>query len=145
VTSILALRFPVAAGVNVTVMWQVAPEADVAGESGQVLVWAKSSGSAPATLMLATPNCVPLGLPITIVCALLFVPTGSFPKANTVSVLFNLPVVSIYPHTVLRRHQAGWLGGTLRGRGGKFVACQTANSRLWGLRLAERWPPHHGQ
>src|ERR1017187_6372448 len=39
VTSILALRFPVAAGVNVTVMWQVAPAANMAGETGHVLVW----------------------------------------------------------------------------------------------------------
>ena len=81
-TSILALRFPVAAGVNVTVMWQLAPAASVAGETGHVLVWAKSPGSAPAILMLAMPSGVPLGLPITIVCALLFVPTGSFQNAT---------------------------------------------------------------
>src|ERR1035441_328499 len=80
-TSILALRFPVAAGVNVTVMWQLAPAASVAGKTGHVLVWAKSPGSAPAILMLAMPSGVPLGLPITIVCALLLVPTGSFPNA----------------------------------------------------------------
>jgi len=62
-------------------MEQVAPDARVAGETGQVLVWAKFPGLAPAILMLVMPNGVPLGLPIVMVCALLLWCTTSFPNA----------------------------------------------------------------
>jgi hypothetical protein len=66
VNSILPLRFPDAAGVNVTVIEQVAPGASVAGELGHVFVSAKSPGSAPAIFTLLMLNGVPLGLPIVI-------------------------------------------------------------------------------
>src|SRR5205085_9850430 len=48
----LALRLPVAAGVKVTLMVQVAPAARVFGLLGHVLVWAKSPELVPAKLML---------------------------------------------------------------------------------------------
>ena len=81
-TSMVALRFPVATGVNVPVIWQVAPAASVAGETGQVLVSAKSPESAPVIVMPVMPIGVPLGLPIVMVCFLLFLPTASFPNAT---------------------------------------------------------------
>src|SRR5580700_3586459 len=53
VTEIAAERDPAAAGVNVTLIWQVPFAAMVLGLSGQLLVAVKSAGLAPVTVMLA--------------------------------------------------------------------------------------------
>src|SRR5438552_15494893 len=47
-----ALRAPVAVGVNVTLMVQLAPMASVAGLNGHVVVRAKSPGLVPVMAML---------------------------------------------------------------------------------------------
>src|SRR2546429_205001 len=71
----LALRDPVAAGVNVTLIVQVAPAASVLGLIGQVLVWAKSPALVPAMpIELMVRSAVPLFLSVT-VWAALAVPT----------------------------------------------------------------------
>src|SRR5580704_8305353 len=53
VMEMAAERDPAAAGVNVTLIWQVPFAAMVLGLSGQLLVAVKSAGLAPVTVMLA--------------------------------------------------------------------------------------------
>jgi hypothetical protein len=52
----LAVRVPVAVGVNVTLMAQFAPAARVEGMRGQLLVWPKSPGFVPPRAMLEMLN-----------------------------------------------------------------------------------------
>ena len=71
----LALRLPVAAGVKLTVIVQVALTASVAGPEGQVFVCAKSAEFVPATAMLLiVSGAVPLFVSVTD-CVPLVVPT----------------------------------------------------------------------
>lgn len=63
----LAVREPVADGVNVTLMVQVPPGASVAGPIGQVLVWAKSPGFVPpGAMLLMVSAAVPLLVRVTL-------------------------------------------------------------------------------
>ena len=61
VTVNVALREPVAAGVKVTLMVQVALAAKVEGLRGQLLVCPKSPGLVPAKPMLVMVNTVLVG------------------------------------------------------------------------------------
>ena len=78
------LRFadlvPVALGVNVTVMLQVPLAAKVAGEIGQLLVWAKSTAFVPVTpIELMVRAVVPVFVSTT-VCGALLVFNGWLPN-----------------------------------------------------------------
>ena len=75
-----ALREPVAFGVNVTLIEQLAPATNVDGASGHVVVSAKSPAFAPVIFGLLTLIGVPLGLPMVTVSGLLLRPTFSVPK-----------------------------------------------------------------
>jgi hypothetical protein len=69
-----ALRAPVAAGVNVTLIVQLVFVASVDGDSGQVVVRAKSAAFVPLTtivLIVSAPG--PLLVTVTL-CAVLVVP-----------------------------------------------------------------------
>src|SRR5262249_1509481 len=75
-----APRLPVAVGVNVTLMLQLAFTARVAGLTGQLLVWAKSPELVPAMpilLIVSAPG--PLLVKVTF-CAVLAVFTVWLPK-----------------------------------------------------------------
>ena len=85
----MALRAPVAFGVKVTVIEQLAPATNVDGASGQVVVSAKSAAFAPVIFGLLMLIGVPLGLPMVIVCGLLLTPTFSAPKF---SALGKIPI-----------------------------------------------------
>ena len=62
----LALRVPVAVGVKVTLIVQVAPAAMVLGLIGQVLVWAKSPAFVPVKpIVLMVRAALPLFLRVT--------------------------------------------------------------------------------
>ena len=71
---------PLALGVNVTAIEQLAPGASVAGDRGQVVLSAKSRASAPLIDGFLTVIGVPLGLPTVMVSGLLFVPIVTVPK-----------------------------------------------------------------
>lgn len=71
-----ALAAPVAAGVKVTLMVQLAPPASVAGLTGQVLVWPKSPGFVPERLMLVMLRAWPPLLVNVTACDPLVVPTS---------------------------------------------------------------------
>jgi len=71
VTVTLAVRLPVAVGLKVTVMPQLAPAAKVLP---QVLVWAKSPGLAPPMAMLVMFKVVLARLVMVAVCGALVVP-----------------------------------------------------------------------
>jgi len=74
-----AERLPVAEGVKVTLIVQLAPAATL---NPQVLVWAKLLALVPDTVMLVMlKSAVPVFVSVT-VCAALLVPTVSFPKAT---------------------------------------------------------------
>ena len=62
VTVNVALREPVAVGVKVTLMVQVALAAKVEGLMGQLLVCPKSPGLVPVKPMLVIVKAVPVGL-----------------------------------------------------------------------------------
>ena len=71
----LALRPPVAVGVKVTLIEQLAPAARVLEPLGQVLVWAKSPLLVPLrAMLLMVKAAVPLLVNVT-VCAALVLPT----------------------------------------------------------------------
>jgi hypothetical protein len=72
-----AVRFPLAEGVNVTVIEQLAPGATLLP---QVLIWAKSPASAPATeILVILTATLPLLLSV-IFLGMLLVPTGWLPN-----------------------------------------------------------------
>ena len=80
----LALRLPLADGVKVTLIVQLAPAASVLGLMGQVLVCAKSPAFVPATVMLVIVRAaVPLFVSVTDLAALV-VPTFWAPKLRLV-------------------------------------------------------------
>jgi hypothetical protein len=84
VTERLALRLPVALGLKLTEIEQLAPGARVEGESGQVFVCAKSPASAPVIpieLIVSAP--LPELVRVTL-CAELVVPTCCWPKLRLV-------------------------------------------------------------
>jgi len=76
VIEILAARLPVAAGVNVTFMVQLAPATRLLGVIGQLLVCAKSLELVPVIPMLAMERvAVPVFVSVTL-CGELVVPVG---------------------------------------------------------------------
>src|SRR6266550_3289655 len=80
----LAARLPLALGVKVALIVQLAPTATVFGLSGQVLVWAKSPALVPPTAtLLIVRAAVPLLVTVT-VCAPLVVLTAWLPKGTLV-------------------------------------------------------------
>ena len=80
----LAPRLPLADGVKVTLIVQLAPAASVLGLMGQVLVCAKSPAFVPATVMLVIVRAaVPLFVSVTDLAALV-VPTFWAPKLRLV-------------------------------------------------------------
>ena len=83
VTVNVALREPVAAGVKVTLMVQVALAAKVEGLMGQLLDCPKSPGLVPVKPMLVMLNAVLLGFERVTALATLGVPTFWFPKSGT--------------------------------------------------------------
>jgi hypothetical protein len=70
-----ALRVPVAAGLNVTLIEHDALTAKVLDPVGQLLVWAKSPGFVPTKAILLMVRAVVPVLCTVIVCAALVVPT----------------------------------------------------------------------
>ena len=89
-TDIDPVAAPAAAGVNVAEMVQVAPAASVAGEIGQVLVWAKP---VPLEVMLVIVRVVLPVLASVTVFAGLVAPTSTSPKFSRVGVrLTTVPV-----------------------------------------------------
>src|SRR5438046_8535940 len=83
VTVKVEMRAPVAAGVKVTLMVQVALAAKGEGLRGQLLVCPKSPGLVPVKSMLVIVNAVPLGLESVTAWAAPVVPTFWFPKSGT--------------------------------------------------------------
>lgn len=76
----VALREPATEGENVTLIVQLAPDASVAGLSGQLADSAKSAAFVPPTaILLIVSGAVPLLVRV-IVCAALVVPTFWLPK-----------------------------------------------------------------
>ena len=75
VTAKVALRDPVAVGVNVTLMVQLALAAKVEGLRGQLLVCPKSPGLVPVKPMLVMVNATPLGFDNVTALAVLVMPT----------------------------------------------------------------------
>lgn len=70
----LAARFPVAVGVNVTLIVHFAPTARLEALAGQLLVWAKSPPFVPVRAMLEMVNgAVPLFVSVTLCAALVVV------------------------------------------------------------------------
>src|SRR5580658_7934351 len=81
---ILSVAFltPVVFGAKVTTTEQLDPGTSMAGDTGQVVVSAKSPASAPLIVGFLTEIGVPLGLPIVTVIGWLLTPTFSTPKFN---------------------------------------------------------------
>ena len=75
VTVNVALRDPMAVGVKVTLMVQVALAAKVEGLRGQLLVCPKSPGLFPVKPMLVMVNAAPLGFESVTALAVLVMPT----------------------------------------------------------------------
>jgi hypothetical protein len=68
---ILALRAPLADGVKVTLIAQVALAASVLGPMGQVFVWVKSAAFVPARpILVIVSSAVPLFVTVTVCAAL---------------------------------------------------------------------------
>ena len=59
---------------------QALPDESVVGDTGQLLVWAKSPASAPVIFKLLKVIGVPLGLPTVTIRGEVVFPTFSFPK-----------------------------------------------------------------
>ena len=78
----VALRAPVAFGVNVATIEQLAPGAKVDGAIGQVVVSAKSPALAPVIAGFLMLIGAPLGLPMVTVRGLLLTPTFCLPKSS---------------------------------------------------------------
>src|SRR5208337_2488058 len=76
-TLMTAVLLPIARGVNLIAMVQLAPGARL---DPQVLVWAKSRGLAPATVMLPTASGLSPTLVRTTISPSLLLPTACSPK-----------------------------------------------------------------
>jgi len=83
VTVNVALREPVAAGVKVTLMVQVALAAKVEGLRGQLLDCPKSPGLVPVKPMPVMVSAAPLGFESVTALAVLVMPTLWLPKSGT--------------------------------------------------------------
>ena len=82
-TAKVALREPVAVGVKVTLIVQVALAAKVEGLRGQLLVCPKSPGLVPVKPMLVMVSAAPLGFESVTALAVLVMPTLWLPKSGT--------------------------------------------------------------
>src|SRR5947209_4085026 len=78
----LAVRVPPTVGAKVTLIVQVAPAAMVAGDTGQVEVWAKSPALVPLRAMVVMASAaLPVLVTVTF-CAALVVPTAWLAKPS---------------------------------------------------------------